>query len=92
MEFVIAGAIIAAVIAIVVVNTRVQGQKRRKRRESLYQDSNGTWVWINFDGSPGASSRHPEKKDGDWYEADRASADNSSDFDGGGDGGGGGGD
>ncbi|WP_136442181.1 hypothetical protein [Pacificoceanicola onchidii] len=62
-------------------------RRYRKRRDSLHQDSSGSWVWTDFDGSPRSSLTHPDRKGGDWY-----SEPGGDGFDAGGGGDGGGGD
>ena len=80
-------AVMAAIIGTVIWDSR----RRKRRRASLHQDSSGTWVWTDFDGSTRSSRTHPEEKGGDWYnEPGGGGYDGGSD--GGGDGGGGGGD
>jgi len=57
-------------------------QRKRKRKESLRRTDNGSYVWVDFDGSTKSSRKHPEEKGGAW---------DSESGTGGGDGGGGGG-
>ena len=59
--------------------------RHRARRESLYRDGTGTWVWMEFDGSTRRSEIHPERPGGAWHSE---SSSGWGDGDGGGDGGG----
>ena len=65
-------------------------QRRDKRKKTLRRESDGGYVWIEFDGTPRRSDRHPEKEGGAWYnEPGGDGHDSGHDSGDGGDGGGG---
>ncbi|WP_157133001.1 hypothetical protein [Roseobacter sp. SK209-2-6] len=82
MAFFFLGALVILVVAFIVWDIR----RTRRRKESLYQDHTGAWVWIDHSGEERRSDTHPEEPGGEWY------SDGSGDGGDGGGGDGGGGD
>ena len=81
MIFVIlAGAVIVVgIISFIIWDVR----RNKKRRDSLRQSSDGTFIWIDFDGSERRSDTHPDEEGGEWH-VDGTDGTGISDGDGGG--------
>ncbi|AUR02406.1 hypothetical protein PhaeoP72_00402 [Phaeobacter inhibens] len=42
-------------------------RRKKRRRDSLRKEPDGTWTWIGLDGSEYKSPNHPDRPGGDWY-------------------------
>ena len=85
VEFSTVAILVVCAVAFIAANFW-ESPRHRRRRKSLRQDANGTWVWIGFDGQEQSADIHPAEPGGAWY----SEGSGDSGFDGG-DGGGGGG-
>jgi hypothetical protein len=74
------GAALVAMVAIMGIGLRVYLLKRR-RRASVRREGDGTYVWIEIDGSPGRSRDDPR----DRWDAEDSGGDGDGDGGGGGD-------
>ncbi|MDF9301355.1 hypothetical protein P5P81_01910 [Tritonibacter mobilis] len=43
-------------------------RRHKRRRDSLKREPDGTWVWVDFDGSENRSTAHPARPGGKWWE------------------------